>query len=140
MQAGHGEGRSAVRQNSVCLRPGGGAGDEMSRKELFEPFKNRRAHERLQPKFTLHYHRLEDLSRCQAGKVAELLDIGGGGIRFLTTERLENDCQLMVELEIPGWSIVDGDWVPTSNRKDVGRLRVVGKVRWTAPSSTQAGC
>jgi len=112
----------------------------MNQKGLLEQFKNRRAHERLQRKLTLYYDRLEDLSKCQDGKAAELLDIGGGGLRFLTSERLDNGCHLMVELDIPGWSIVDRDWVPTSNRKDVGRLRVVGRVMWTAPSFTQAGC
>ena len=107
--------------------------------ELFEQVTNKRKHERLQRKFTLRYDLFDDLSKCQANRSAELLDIGGGGICFLTDERLDNGCQLIMELEMPGWEVVDGDWIPSSNRQKIGRLQVVGKVIWTAPSSSPTG-
>ena len=106
---------------------------------LFEKIKNQRRHERLPRSFTLRYDLLDDLSKCQASKSALLLDIGGGGIRFLTDEHLDNGSQLVIELEIPGWEIVDGDWIPSSNRLNIGKLQVVGKVVWTTPSSSQVG-
>jgi len=107
--------------------------------EFKSRMQERRKHERLERNFTLRYSTLHDLSECLPEKEAELLDISGGGIRFLTKERLENGRKLIVELEIPGWQVKGGDWSPTANRNDIGRLKVIGKVIWTAPSVQRPG-
>jgi len=112
----------------------------MDKIELFSQLRDRRMHERLLRSFRMRYGLMEDLSSRLADKDAELLDIGGGGIRFLTEERLSSGSQLMVELEIPGWQVTDGDWTSTSNREDVGKLQVIGIVAWVASSISKAGC
>ena len=111
----------------------------MDHTELLANFQDRRKHDRLSRNFHMRYSFLEDLSRHRAEKEAELLDIGGGGIRFLTDERLTDGSQLMVELEIPGWQVQDGDWVPSNSREDVGQLQVIGVVMWVAPSKNRPG-
>lgn len=111
----------------------------MDKTKLFSNFQDRRKHDRLLRNFQMRYSFLEDLSRHRAEKEAELLDIGGGGIRFLTDERLSDGSQLMIELEIPGWQVKDGDWVPSNSREDIGQLQVIGVVMWVAASKSRAG-
>lgn len=115
----------------------------MDQRKLFSHFQdsqNRRKHERLSRKYRMRFCILEDLSHHQTDKDAELLDIGGGGLRFLVDERLADGSQLLVDLEIPGWQVTDGEWKATSNHADIGKLQVIGIVMWTTPSNHKAGC
>lgn len=115
----------------------------MDQIELFSHFQNlqnRRKHERLSRRFRMRFSILEDLSRRQAEKDAELVDIGGGGLRFLADERLADGSQLLIALEIPGWRVTDEDWKATSNLEDIGILQVIGIVMWAAPSDRKTGC
>lgn len=112
----------------------------MDQLELFSHLQNRRMHERLPRNFRMRFGILEDLSHLQADKEAELIDIGGGGLRFLTDEPLADGSQLLIDLEIPGWRVTEGEWISTSNQNDVGILQVIGIVMWAAPSSGKNGC
>lgn len=112
----------------------------MEQTELLSFLQDRRKHERLPRNFRMRFSILEDLSFLQAEKDVELIDIGGGGLRFLTDERLADGSQLLVDLEIPGWKATDGDWKATANRQDIAKLQVIGIVVWVAPSKRKAGC
>lgn len=111
----------------------------MDQIELFSQLQNRRKHERLPRNFRMRFGILEDLSLLRTEKEAELVDIGGGGIRFLSDERLANGSQLLIDLEIPGWRVTDGDWIATSNQEEIGKLQIIGVVMWAAPSEHKAG-
>lgn len=112
----------------------------MDQIELLSYLQDRRKHERLPRNFRMRIGILEDLSLLQADKDVELIDIGGGGLRFLTDERLAKGSQLLIDLTIPGWHVTEGDWKATANREDIAKLQVIGIVRWVAPSNRKAGC
>ncbi len=100
----------------------------------------RRRHDRLDKNFSIRYRRLEDLSDDVPDMEGELLDIGGGGARFLGSESLSKNTQLTMVLEFPGWMVADGDeWTITRNSNDVGILKVIGRVMWVAPCESDLG-
>lgn len=99
----------------------------------------RRKHYRLLKGYRILYGLLEDLTSARVDNPAELLDISGGGVRLLTERRLPGGSQVLLELEIPGWRVVDGDWQPSDNDDDLGVLRVVAQVVWTALDTVRKG-
>lgn len=101
--------------------------------------KERRQHERLEKRFTIYYRRLEDLSFPDEEVPdieAEIVDIGGGGLCFLSDSPLEISSQLVILLEFSGWLADMDEWIITHNSSDVGLLRVVGMVVRVAVSET----
>ena len=89
----------------------------------------RRRHERIEKRFTIHFRRLEELSLPEVAEVeAEIVDIGGGGLCFLHDTPLEISSQLIIRLEFSGWLADMDEWILTRNSFDVGVLRVVGMV------------
>lgn len=82
---------------------------------------------------------LEDLSIVKVSQAADLLDISGGGLRFLADHRLPGGGQILLELEIPGWRVVDGDWQPSDSEEDSGVLRIVAQIVWTALDTARKG-
>ncbi len=93
----------------------------------------RRQEERVAKNLFVRFARLEDLQDDVAYRDAQLLDISGGGLCFLTEEALPLGSQLVMVLEFPGWqAVADGKWIATKVEEDVGVLRAVGMVSWVA--------
>ena len=100
---------------------------------------DRRRHFRLCKGYRMQYGLLEDLSRVEVRQPALLLDISGGGLRFLSDQRLPGGGQILLELVIPGWHVEGGDWQPSENEEDIGVLRIVAQVVWTALDTARPG-
>ena len=99
---------------------------------------DRRQHDRLERSFTIQYRRLEDLSTQDTEDIeAEIIDIGGGGLCFLSDEPIEISTQLILVLEFSGWLADMDEWVITRKSDDVGVLKVVGMVVRVAMNRTQ---
>lgn len=94
----------------------------------------RRNYERLARKSVLRYRNLEDIS-TDHHHTAELCDLGGGGIRFLTKNTLEKNIQLIIELSFTGWREENDEWINTGNDRDIGLLKAIGAVMWCAHST-----
>ena len=99
----------------------------------------KRKYERLGKKFDIFYRQLKDLPDHVPNRKGELLDIGGGGIRFLANEFLEKHTQLVIEMEFFGWKIDKDEWSATGNNDDSGLLKVIGRVIWSVESRTEPG-
>lgn len=104
----------------------------MDQFSLLTSFAERRKHERLDRDFPLRYGLFKEVSD-RAEKEGKLLDIGGGGLRFLATEIFALESQLIVEMKIPGWRLENDDWIQTRNINDVSFLNIVGNVMWSVP-------
>ncbi len=99
---------------------------------------DRRQHERLERSFTIQYRRLEDLSVPGVEDIeAEIVDIGGGGLCFLSDDPIEISTQLVLVLEFSGWLADMDEWVITRKSEDVGVLKVVGMVVRVAVNKAQ---
>jgi len=99
---------------------------------------DRRQHDRLERSFTIQYRRLEELSTQDTEDIeAEIIDIGGGGLCFLSDEPIEISTQLVLVLEFSGWLADMDEWVITRKSDDVGVLKVVGMVVRVAMNKTQ---
>lgn len=94
----------------------------------------RRQYERLEKNLTVRYCRLEKFGETGPDSVGELVDIGGGGLCFLSGVAIELGVQLVVKLEFPGWLAAGEHWIATKNEDDVGTLYVIGMVVWVAVS------
>ncbi|MEW6500732.1 MAG: PilZ domain-containing protein [Thermodesulfobacteriota bacterium] len=96
--------------------------------------RERRRYDRLEKELAVRYCRLEKFGDSGPDRLGDLLDIGGGGLCFLSPEAIELGAQLVIRLEFPGW-LADGDhWIATKNDDDVGTLHVIGMVVWVAVS------
>ena len=62
---------------------------------------DRRSHDRIERSFKLRYSVLDDLSKRSTEQTGELLDIGGGGVRFVVGELLRKNTQLLIVMDIP---------------------------------------
>lgn len=102
----------------------------MDQQEILSDFANRRKHDRLDRCFVLRYSTFHEASDRPVNE-GRLLDIGGGGLRFIAKERFDKDCQLVLEIKIPGWLLVNDDWVQTRQAQDICLLKIVGTVMWT---------
>ncbi|MCK5322494.1 MAG: PilZ domain-containing protein [Desulfobulbaceae bacterium] len=102
-------------------------------------YSEKRKYERLDKKFKISYCQQEDLSNHVPNLEGELLDIGGGGIRFLAGESIKKNSQLVIRLEFSGWKVDKDEWTATGNSKDHGLLKVIGNVMWSVESRTEPG-
>lgn len=112
---------------------------QTSRAANEEPIDERRQHYRLNHSSTIRYQHLHTLAEHNNTQHAELCDFSGGGLRFLTKERLAKNEQLIVELHFSGWQENGDDWVKTGNESDVGYLKAIGAVMWCAEDESKAG-
>ena len=99
----------------------------------------RREYERLDRDFRVSYCRSGNISHHALDRNADLLDIGGGGMRFLAEELLEEKTQLILEVEFSGWQVDDEEWTATGSSDDSGLLRVIATVMRCVESRTQIG-
>lgn len=101
----------------------------------------RRQEERVAKNLFVRFTKLEDLQADVPYRDGQLLDIGGGGLCFLTEEALPLGSQLVMILEFPGWQeTADGKWIATKVEEDVGVLRALGMVSWVAVSQSKPDC
>ncbi|MEW6593707.1 MAG: PilZ domain-containing protein [Thermodesulfobacteriota bacterium] len=101
--------------------------------------RERRRYERLEKELAVRYCRLEHFGNSGPDSLGELLDIGGGGLCFLSPESIELGAQLVIVLEFPGWLAQGDHWVATKDDGDVGTLHVIGMVVWVAVSRKNPG-
>ena len=105
--------------------------------EQVKEFAERRKYERLEKEFSFRYSLANDLVKPQLNEEGLVLDIGGGGVRFLSSQRWMKNEQLMMQLNFRGWKI-DGDSCDFSNNSnDYGRMLVVGSVMWSAETALE---
>jgi len=110
---------------------------EMVERGIALQTEDRRQYKRVEKRFTISYCRLENMHMSETPEQeAEILDIGGGGLCFLSENPIELSTQLVILLEFSGWLADMDDWVITMNSSDVGVLRVVGMVVRVAVSRT----
>jgi len=100
---------------------------------------DRRCYARLHKTIEMRFGRFEDLSKFTADKSATVLDIGGGGLRFLSNESIDEGAQLMMVLEFPGWREWENEWAQSENLGDIGVLKVVGTTVRCSPSNLELG-
>jgi hypothetical protein len=101
----------------------------------------RRQEERVAKDLFVRFTRLEDIQANVPYREAQLLDISGGGLCFLTEESLPLGSQLVMVLEFPGWhATANGKWIATKVEEDVGVLQVIGMVSWVAVSRSKPDC
>ncbi len=99
--------------------------------DYIEEILERRKHDRLEKEFVFSYSRFEELPRTSLDLEGLILDIGGGGIRFLASrEWLKNDLLLM-KLDFKRWYDEGVIRVPVEISDDCSFMLVVGKVMWS---------
>lgn len=103
-----------------------------------EPLNERRREGRVVRHLAIRYKRLEDLLHGESWHEGGLVDLAGGGLSFLATERYEPGSQLVVILNFVGWREHGGQWFATGAPEDVGVLRTVGVVVWVAHGHDEA--
>lgn len=89
----------------------------------------KRLHERLRKSYRVTYRRMEDLSSPSPPREGVIIDVSGGGFCFLAGEPFEENSQLALLVEFPGWvAEASGDWTATSDENDVAELEVLAVV------------
>ena len=88
----------------------------------------RRRHERLVRSYKVRYRHMDDLVSRGGRHEGVILDISGGGLRFLSLEPVEENSQLVMEVEFSGWTTANGEWVATRDSSDTARLEVLALV------------
>jgi hypothetical protein len=94
----------------------------------------RRQHERVEKRLAVFYTELEKLAQGPPDRGGELIDLGGGGLCFQTSETFPLGTQLVLTLQFPGWQEKAGKWIATKKEDDFGVLSVIGMVVWIAVS------
>lgn len=92
----------------------------------------RRKYDRLEKEIIFRYTVFEDLVNARLDEQGLILDIGGGGIRFLSSRQWNKGEQLLMQLDFSGWRIDGDECVATFAAEDCGRMLAVGIVMWAA--------
>lgn len=95
----------------------------------------RRRHERVNKGIDLHFGSWQDVTDVAIDRQGSLIDIGAGGLRFLTAEPVEISSQILLVLEFPGWRDDLRDWVQAPDQSAIGVLKVIGMVVRCLPST-----
>ncbi|MBU0483323.1 MAG: PilZ domain-containing protein [Proteobacteria bacterium] len=100
----------------------------------------KRKYARLEKEFVMQYAVLvnSELPVAEPELQGMVIDVGGGGLRFLTSETIEKNVQLSIVLEFTGWKVEGNEWIHTKEDSDRGVLKVLARVMWGAPSPTVA--
>ncbi len=90
----------------------------------------RRRYERLDKEMGFRYGLYDNLVTPRLDEQGLILDIGGGGLRFLSSRRWCKNDELLMQLDFDGWRLDEagGDAVFTGG--DCDSLLVVGSVMW----------
>lgn len=94
----------------------------------------RRHYPRLQKNLTMRYSLAEEELSTDFNSDAEILDIGGGGIRFLAPRKLAKNTQLLISLPLREWRKDKINWPVIFPAAENGELNILGKVMWAAAS------
>ncbi len=92
----------------------------------------RRRHDRLHKKFTLRYCLAEEDLHIDCRTEAEILDIGGGGIRFLAPCNLPKNTQILFNLPLADWGKDKIEWQAIFTTAKNRNLTVLGRVMWSS--------
>ena len=103
--------------------------------------KDKRKYERLEKKLGLRYSILAEgsLPTGNPERQAVLLDIGGGGLRFVADEKISKESQLEIVIEFSGWKVEGDEWISADNKNVSGFLKVIGVVIWCTDSEKYKG-
>ena len=102
--------------------------------------KERRKSPRLDKIIKMRYQRLENLSEKAPYQEGDLLDISGGGLRFIAPKPPEIDSQLVIVLEYPGWlSTQEENFSLPEANSDTGVLQALGRVLRVQASQAAPG-
>lgn len=107
---------------------------ENKEEELNEIIERRR-YARLDKEMRFFYAPFADLTETELGEEGLLLDIGGGGLRFLADRKMDKNSQLVMQLDFEGWQEGEEEWIATGRKEDSGRMLVVGTVMWSAETA-----
>jgi hypothetical protein len=100
----------------------------------------RRRYYRLRKKFTMHYCLAEDDLNTKFMSDGEIIDISGGGIRFLAPLKLPKNTQLLINLPLQDWGKNKIDWPTFLNTEENNDLTIMGKVMWAAEGKKNNNC
>ncbi len=99
----------------------------------------RRRYDRLIRSYRVCYRYLADLSHRSAEREGVILDISGGGLRFLSADPVDEDCPLALVVEFSGWTNEQGQWVVTGDGNDTATLEMIGVVTHQQASRSVPG-
>lgn len=97
----------------------------------------RRRYDRLEKEFAFHYTVFDDLAHATLEEKGLILDLGGGGLRFLSSQRWMKNEQLLMKLDFKGWQIDDLGCVTIQSSGDCTSMLVIGSVMWSAETAQE---
>jgi len=97
----------------------------------------RRRFDRLEKEFAFRYTVFEDLAHATLEEKGLILDIGGGGLRFLSSRRWMKNEQLLMKLDFEGWQIDDAGNVSIQSCGDCTSMLVIGSVMWSTETAQE---
>jgi hypothetical protein len=97
----------------------------------------RRRYDRLEKEFAFRYTGFDDLAHAILEEKGLILDIGGGGLRFLSSQRWMKNEQLLMKLDFEGWQIDDSGRVTIQSSGDGTSMLVIGSVMWSAETAQE---
>ena len=97
----------------------------------------RRRYDRLEKECAFHYTVIDDLTNATLDEMGLILDIGGGGLRFLSSRRWRKNEQLLMKIDFADCQIDDAgtDTIPYSG--DSTGMLVIGTVMWSAATAQE---
>lgn len=97
----------------------------------------RRRYDRLEKEFAFTYTVINDLTNATLDEMGLILDIGGGGLRFLSSRRWRKNEQLLMKLDFADCQIDDAcpDTIPNSG--DSTGMLVIGTVMWSSATAQE---
>ena len=97
----------------------------------------RRNYERLEKEFAFRYTPLSNFANTELSEQGVILDIGGGGLRFLSSDKMQKDEQLLMKLDFQGWQIDGVNCMASDDADDSGTMMVVGSVMWSTETAVE---
>ncbi|MBU4262853.1 MAG: PilZ domain-containing protein [Proteobacteria bacterium] len=97
----------------------------------------RRRYDRLEKEFAFRYTVIDDLTDATLDEMGLILDISGGGLRFLSSRRWRKNEQLLMKLDFEGWQIDDSGNVTIQYSGDCTSMLVIGAVMWSAETAQE---
>ncbi|RJX25441.1 MAG: hypothetical protein C4531_17245 [Desulfurivibrio sp.] len=97
----------------------------------------RRRYDRLEKEFVFRYAVIDDLTNATLAETGLILDIGGGGLRFLSSRRWRKNEQLLMKLDFEGWQIDESGNVTIRSNAESSSMLVIGAVMWSAETAQE---
>ena len=93
----------------------------------------RRTHDRIRRNLKIRFGAFWDLSQESWDNEGDIIDFGGGGVKFVTLDSVEKGTQLILLIEFPGWISDAEEWAESQDTANVGVLKVIGEVLRVEP-------